>query len=105
MDREQELMKLLSDAGIDAMITAFRKLVQEIVFLEQQLTELKQYPFISVNPKNPAQQRPTPAAKQYKEMLQQYNNSIKIMIRTLERNKGTETSPLREYLDKMRRRD
>jgi len=79
--------------------------VQEIVFLEQQLTELKKYPFISVNPKNPAQQKPTPAAKQYKEMLQQYNNSIKIMIRTLERNKGTETSPLREYLEKMRRKD
>ena len=105
MDREQELMKLLSDAGIDAMITAFRKLVQEIVFLEQQLTELKKYPFISVNPKNPAQQKPTPAAKQYKEMLQQYNNSIKIMIRTLERNKSTENSPLREYLEKMRRKE
>ncbi len=105
MDREQELMKLLFDAGIDAMVTVFQKLVQEIVFLEQQLTELKKYPFISVNPKNPAQQKPTPAAKQYKEMLQQYNNSIKIMIRTLERNKGTETSPLREYLEKMRRKD
>ena len=105
MDREQELMKLLSDAGIDAMITAFQKLVQEIVFLEQQLAELKQYPFISVNPKNPAQQKPTPAAKQYKEMLQQYNNSIKIMIRTLERNKSTENSPLREYLEKMRRKE
>ena len=105
MDRETELMKLLSDTGMDALAIAFQRLVQEIVFLEKQLAELKQYPFLSVNPKNPAQQKPTPAAKQYKEMLQQYNNSIKIMIRTLERNESTAESPLREYLAAMRRKE
>ena len=105
MDRETELMKLLADTGMDALAVVFQKLVQEIVFLEKQLAELKQYPFLSVNPKNPAQQKPTPAAKQYKEMLQQYNNSIKIMIRTLERNESTAESPLREYLAAMRRKE
>ena len=105
MDRETKLMKLLADTGNHSMTVAFQKLVQEIAFLEQRLVELRQYPFLAVNPKNPAQQKPTPAAKQYKEFLQQYNNSIKIMIRTLEKNKATESSPLREYLIAMRRKE
>ena len=105
IDRESELMKLLTDTGNHSMTVAFQKLVQEIAFLEQRLAELRQYPFLAVNPKNPAQQKPTPAAKQYKEFLQQYNNSIKIMIRTLEKNKTTENSPLREYLIAMRRKE
>ena len=105
IDRETELMKLLADTGNDSMTVAFQKLVQEIAFLENQLAELKQYPFLAVNPNNPSRQKITPAAKQYKEMLQQYNNSIKIMIRTLEKNKATESSPLREYLIAMRRKE
>ena len=103
MDRETKLMKLLVDTGNDSMTVAFQKLVQEIAFLENQLAELKQYPFLAVNPNNPSQQKVTPAAKQYKEFLQQYNNCIKIMIRTLEKNKTTENSPLREYLSQMSR--
>ena len=43
------------------------RVIHEIVFLEDQLENLRQLPFIEVNPKNPSQQRATPAAKQYKE--------------------------------------
>ena len=67
-----------------------------------QLAELKQLPFIEVNPKNPMQQRPTPAAKQYKELLQQYNNCIKIMLSAAKASEGEEISPLREYLLSMK---
>lgn len=48
-----------------------------IDFLEGRLKELKDLPFIRVNPKDPSQQKTTPAAKQYKELLQQYINLVK----------------------------
>lgn len=101
MDRKAELKKLY--AGLDdAAKTTTAQLIDEIVFLEGRLTELREYPFISVNPKNPAQQKPTAAAKQYKELLQQYNNCIKILLGVLGKSETEETSPLREYLNKLK---
>ena len=58
-----------------------RQLIDEIVFIERQLIEIKKLPFINVNPKNPMQQKATPAAKLYKELLQQYNNSLKLLLK------------------------
>lgn len=101
MEREEKLLSLLN--GLDSSFQAtFQELVKEICFLEGQLKELKQYPFIVVHPDNPAKQKTTPAAKQYKEFLQQYNNCIKTMLRTLERNEVEEESPLALYLKSMR---
>lgn len=101
MDRAEELKKLCVDLD-DAARTTTAQLIDEIVFLEERLRELRQFPFIAVNPKNPAQQKPTPAAKQYKEFLQQYNNCIKILLSVVGKESGGETSPLREYLNKLR---
>lgn len=101
MDRETELNRLCAELD-DAVKTTTAPLIGEIVFLESRLAELKKYPFIMVNPKNPAQQKPTAAAKQYKEFLQQYNNCIKILLGVLGKIESAETSPLREYLNRMR---
>ena len=101
MDRKSELEKLCEDLD-DAAKTTTSQLVDEIVFLETRLCDLKQYPFIAVNPKNPAQQRATHAAKQYKELLQQYNNCIKIMLGVLGKIEMAEVSPLRQYLNQLR---
>lgn len=101
MPRTEELQKLCAELD-DAAKTTTAPLIGEIVFLETRLTELKQYPFITVNPKNPAQQRPTAAAKQYKELLQQYNNCIKILLGVLGKIESADTSPLREYLNRLR---
>lgn len=104
MDRKAELKKLCE--GLDgAAKTTTAQLIDEIVFIEAQLVELRKYPFISVNPKNPAQQKPTAAAKQYKELLQQYNNCIKILLGVLGKIDTAEISPLREYLQRMRVRE
>lgn len=101
-NRAAELRKLCE--GIDGASKAItEQLIDEIVFLESQLRELRQYPFIAINPKNPAQQKPTPAAKQYKELLQQYNNCIKIMLHITGKESEEGTSPLREYLKNMRK--
>ena len=101
MERSAELKNLCKDLD-EAAKAAMFQLIDEVVFIENQLRELRKYPFISVNPKNPAQQKPTPAAKQYKELLQQYNNCIKIFLSVTNKENDGETSPLREYLNKLR---
>jgi hypothetical protein len=74
------------------------QLVEEIAFIEKNLRELKKHPFIAVNPKNPAQQKSTPAAKLYKELLQQYNNSLKLLFRLTGDAEADEESPLRKWV-------
>lgn len=101
MDRKAALTKLCTELDNGAK-TTIEPLIDDIVFIESQLTMLKKYPFIKVNPKDPTQQKPTPAAKQYKELLQQYNNCIKIFLGVLSTVEKAETSPLREYLNRMK---
>ena len=98
MNRREEIISIIPDDSI----TLVEEVVDQAVFLEERLTELKALPFISVNPNNKAQQRTTPAAKQYKEFLQQYNNCIKILESVIYRGKKLEgneqeESPLRKW--------
>ena len=94
MDRKNELLKL---AGDDATLI---ELVPKMLFLEKRLEELEKLPFIKVNPNNPAQQKATPAAKQYKELLQQYTNCIKILSRAGNADDTEEESLLRKWVRK-----
>jgi hypothetical protein len=99
MTRSEELKKIITKAGTDNDLKA-SQLIDEIVFIEERLKELKKLPFIAVNPKNPAQQKATPASRQYKEMLQQYNNSLRLLFR-LSGDLGAdqdEESPLRRWI-------
>lgn len=100
-NRKEALTKLCAELD-NAAKTTIEPLIDDIVFIESQLTELKKYPFIKVNPKDPTQQKPTPAAKQYKELLQQYNNCIKIFLGVLSTVEKAESSPLRDYLNRMK---
>ena len=94
MDRKKELLKLTGDD------VALIELVSKMLFLEKRLEELEKLPFIKVNPNNPAQQKATPAAKQYKELLQQYTNCIKILSRAGNADDSEEESPLRKWVRK-----
>ena len=94
MDRKKELLKL---AGDDVTLI---ELVSKMLFLEKRLEELEKLPFIKVNPNNPAQQKATPAAKQYKELLQQYTNCIKILSRAGNVDDAEEESLLRKWVRK-----
>lgn len=101
-DRKAELMELCACMD-DAGKAVAPQLVEEMIFLETRLTELREMPFISINPKNPAQQRATPAAKQYKELLQQYANIVKIMCKMTGAQGEQEESPLRDFMKKIGR--
>ena len=58
-------------------------LLEEVVFLEEKMTELKKLPFVRVHPKDPSIQKSTPAAKQYKECMQSYMNACRILLSAL----------------------
>lgn len=97
MSRREELLKYLGDKTDQAFV---EQLVDEVVFLENQLTELKKLPFIRVNPKDPSLQKATPASKQYVSLMAQYN----AIMRTLNHFAGgsdiEEDSPLRAWAKK-----
>ena len=99
-ERESELRRLLNGMD-DAAKSCADRLIGEMCFLEERLTELRQKPFLAVNPKNPAQQRQTPAAKQYRELLQQYTNIAKVMLKMTGAAETEEESPLRAFLKAM----
>lgn len=97
MERKDELLQLICKNDSNNDIKA-RQLVDEIIFVEEQLVYLKTLPFININPKNPMQQKTTPAAKQYKELLQQYNNSLRLLLKMSgDIGESEEESPLRQW--------
>lgn len=73
-------------------------LIDEAVFLEKQMTELKKYPFIKFHPTNPNLQKVTAAGKQYREFLQTYTNIIDKLCRMYGKVDGEEESPLRAFM-------
>ncbi len=96
MTRKQELVKIFEQ--IEDTKGIIMPLIDDVVFLEDKLQELRKLPFIRVNPKDPSVQKATAAAKQYKELLQQYNNCIKILTGILRKDAPEEESPLRTFL-------
>ena len=96
--RYEEIRAMIPEGSADLV----DELIKEIVFIESKLEELKKLPFIKINPENPTQQRNTPAAKMYKEFLQQYTNSIKLIEYVIYKDKRDEDenpdeSPLRKW--------
>lgn len=97
-ERKKELLGLVTKGNAEDDVRA-RRLIDEIVFLEERMETLKTVPFIAVDPRNPQRQRATAASKMYKEFLQQYNNSMRLLLR-LSGDIGAEAeeeSPLRAW--------
>lgn len=94
MNRKEELLKLVDDSNR----TTILPLIDKMIFLENQLEQLEKLPMIKVNPENPMQQKATPAAKLYKEFLQQYTNVVKVISRATSEENEQEESPLRKWV-------
>lgn len=94
--KEQILNYVCRDGEDNAEI--YGPVITEMVYLEEKLEELRKLPFIEVHPKNPARQRATPAAKQYKEFLQQYTNILKTLSRAAGEDGEEKESPLRKWV-------
>ena len=98
MSRREELVAIIPEESLELV----NSVIDDVVFLEDRLTELKKLPFIEVHPRNSMKQRSTPASKLYKEFLQQYINCIKMIEYVIYKEKrldGDEEteSPLREW--------
>ena len=93
INRKEELQKVFSELDESAKQIVF-PMIDDVVFLEEQLAELKKYPFININPANKAQQKATAAGKQY-------NNCIKILLSLVNSDAGDEESPLRLYMKEL----
>ena len=96
MTRKEQLLQIFEN--IEEQKDIILPMIDDVVFLEEQLQYLRTLPFIRVNPQDPSQQKPTAAAKQYKELLQQYNNCVKILTGILRKDAPEEDSPLRAFL-------
>ena len=95
MTRRDELMKILNEAN-NSIVSP---LIDEILYLETQLNFLRGLPKIRVNPADNSQQKTTPAAKLYKEYLQQYLNAIKLLSGITKTDVDSEESPLRKWVN------
>lgn len=93
MSRKEELLKLLNND------ITYTPLVTEMVYLENQLDELRELPKIKVHPSDPTKQKTTPAAKLYKEYLQQYTNIVRILMKATGVDETEEESPLRRWMN------
>lgn len=99
MERSEELHEIFK--GIDENKQKIVKpLIDEAIYLEQQMTELKKYPFIKTHPQNPNLQKVTAAGKQYREFLQTYTNIIDKLCRIYGKEETEEDSPMQVYFKK-----
>jgi hypothetical protein len=105
MTRKEELLSIVCKTDESNRIKA-EQLIDEVIFIEEQLIELKKLPFVLVDKKNNARQKATAASRQYKQLLQQYNNTLKLLLKMAgEFGETEETSPLREWAKKRKDSD
>ena len=88
--------ELLEAVGHNVLLVP---MIEDMVCLEGQLDYLRTLPKIKVHPKDPTRQKATVAARQYKELLQQYANIMKIMLRASGAEDSEEDSPLRRWMN------
>lgn len=98
MNRREELDEIFRDVDDDEK-KLVNHLIDEVVFLENQMETLKTLPFIRVHPNNPAMQKVTPAAKQYKEQSQSYMNAMRILLNILRKVESSAQDELLKRLE------
>lgn len=98
MNRRDELLKIFKELDGN-VLTIVEPMIGELVFIEEQLVELRTKPFIKYHPNDPSIQKPTPAGKLYKDLLAQQKDIVRILCSQLHKT-GSEDgeSPLRAYL-------
>ncbi len=97
--RKQEVINHLKQ-NKNVSIEFLTPTIDNFVYLEEQLDDLRKLPKIRVNPKNSEQQKATPAAKMYKELFQQYLNALKVLQSYDKNLNDLEESPLRAWVNK-----
>ena len=92
MTRKEELLEAVKN---DVKLVP---LVNEMVYLEKQLDQLRALPKIKVDSDCEQRQKATPAAKLYKEYLQQYVNVVKVIQKAAGADGEGDDSPLAKWM-------
>ncbi|MCR0569373.1 hypothetical protein MKC54_11015 [[Clostridium] innocuum] len=97
-ERKKQLLAVFEkvDERIRAIIMP---MIDDMVFLEEQLELIRALPLIRVNPKNSQQQKKTESAKLYRELLPQYMNIVKILVKAAETMDFDEEDPVKKWLE------
>lgn len=103
MTRTEELKNIFKNAD-ENQKKLINNEIDELVFLENRLKELKKLPFIRVHPKNPEKQEATKASKMYKDLSQIYDNKIKIFLSLVQDKSDDKESPFKQYLIELRKK-
>lgn len=82
MERKEALENIFKDVDENEK-KLIDPLLEEVIYLEEQMKYLRTLPQIKVHPTNNAMQKKTEAAKLYKEYSQSYMNAIRILIGVL----------------------
>lgn len=103
MNRREQLLKIMESADRDK-VDLITDVIDNVVFLEEQLQTLRKLPHIKVHPERPELQKVTEAGKLYRFNLQQYNNAIKILISILGQDGGEDDGLeiLKAFQEKMK---
>ena len=102
MTRKETLLKIFE--GIDeSKRELIQPLLDDVVYLENQIAKLRELPKIRIHPNNPERQEVTPAGKLYKEYMQSYLNAIKTLQTMLYREGETGESELIKALKEFER--
>lgn len=97
VDRKNEIFSLFEHVD-DEEKKLLTPLIENVVFLEKRMSDLREMPFVRVHPKNPLLQKTTPAAKLYKECMQSYMNAIRILLNALRKVESSAADELLERL-------
>ncbi|WP_302826615.1 hypothetical protein [Anaerofustis stercorihominis] len=74
-------------------------LLDEFLFLESELENLKKYPMFEVKQGDDFKQRTTPAGKRYLEVLQQYHNISKTIFSQFNKIEFVEDTAINEFYE------
>lgn len=97
-ERIKRYAEIMKDADPNERALVER-LIDAAVDCELRLEGLKGLPDISVNPKNPAQQKTTSAAKLRKEILATYTNIIRVLLNVLRKAEASAADELSRMLE------
>lgn len=101
LNRREDLDKIFKEVDPNEK-ELVNPLLDEIVFLENQMKYLKTLPFIRVHPIDTSRQETTPAAKQYKECSQSYMNAIRILCAILHKVDSSAEEDLLKKLEEFK---
>ena len=103
MEKYKDLLEAFEKADPNNCILV-KNTVEEMIFIEEKLKYLKTLPFIKVHKEKPELQKATPAAKQYKELMQNYLYMTKILVALINKINFEEDDAFSKFLQTVEER-